>query len=640
MVEFILRLAALAGGIAVGLATQSLDLGLAWKVAAGLLGLWFFSFLLERRGLKTPAVATFVAVVDALAVAMLLASAGYLRLYGFLVLAPGVVAVARHGVQPGNLAPLLAIAIPVANMLAGRLPLVDSVIWLQAGLVLALAMLLAPSRVVVTVEKPAVRDQDDPRPNPTPIAQDDFLELRESYRALRDTYRDLERKSRRDRIVASIADLRGTDARVLYPRLAARLREFTGAEDVALYTLAQFSDTMVVQAATASFPASLETEAFSVSMKGAQTAIRDRLESAIRAVPSDDPREFVNVLLVDSGKVLGMICLLHGDPAKLEECRQKAEECAPVVTSLVRDENREEAMRRRLRQAELLYELATIQSGATTASNLAARVAKAVMTALPLDHVGIHLINGDESIQLAHDGASVRLLDAMSFASGPGMAGWVKTGCPELALFDAREDARVSVQEALKRRVGSFYAAALEGADGPAGYLTAATHRVGGIDADEVETLRLLVAELARALSVLQAAEKRPEGLMTMREFQRSLTGQDGTLVVLEVLRRDALIETFGRPALEHATRKLAHRLRTKLPPGGAILPREFGEFLVYLPLKSEDWSTSWANEAAATASMIGVRTLDGTTRIPLAMRAKVAPLNRLNDRDLEEIAA
>ena len=109
---------------------------------------------------------------------------------------------------------------------------------------------------------------------------------------------------------------------------------------------------------------------------------------------------------------------------------------------------------------------------------------------------------------------------------------------------------------------------------------------------------------------------------------------------MLEPIKRNSLIENYGRPAMTHAFRQFATRIRAKLPSGGALCRKGEGGLVVFLPDANEDFAAEWANDAAATASMIGLRTPDGSARIPLPMRAKVARTSQQDSGFLESKTA
>ena len=51
------------------------------------------------------------------------------------------------------------------------------------------------------------------------------------------------------------------------------------------------------------------------------------------------------------------------------------------------------------------------------------------------------------------------------------------------------------------------------------------------------------------------------------------------------------------------------------------------GMFMVYLPGASREAATEWANEISSRTPSAGIRTPDGSERIPLQLRVKVAAL-------------
>jgi GGDEF domain-containing protein len=263
-----------------------------------------------------------------------------------------------------------------------------------------------------------------------------------------------------------------------------------------------------------------------------------------------------------------------------------------------------------------------------------------VETIIDTDHLSIHWLDDGYSIMAAHMGATYQALDAVSFAHGPGVEGWLSVGAPELNMIDISKDARCNSEVSLKMRIGSLCVVPIQFSDKPFGFVCATTCRTGGLDTPEIETLRVVAAEMGQALARLRSAGEPQAGLMTPREFQQRVQEQgEGCIVALETLRKKQLSETFGRPAIEHAQRQLALRIRSKLPSGGCICRRSQGDYAVYLPGCDEPFARSWANEIAALASMIGLRTPDGKSRIPLAVRGKAAKIEK-TQQIVEEVGS
>jgi GGDEF domain-containing protein len=198
----------------------------------------------------------------------------------------------------------------------------------------------------------------------------------------------------------------------------------------------------------------------------------------------------------------------------------------------------------------------------------------------------------------------------------------------------------MDAQEALKRRVGSFVLVPLNTAQATIGFITAATHSRGGLDKPQIESLRIAAIELSQAFLRLEGKSSEPEGVMTPAEFGKRVQGTKGIFVYLEPLRREQLADTFGKSAVDLALRKFVGQLKRSLPKGGCVCRRDEGDYVVFLPKVSLEKATSWANDVTATSAMIAVRTADGSAKIPLALRSKVAAIDRQDSEVFDAISA
>lgn len=593
------------------------------KVAAALAAIAAFGFLFERKNLRRGEWALGLALVEMVGIAAWLGFAGVLDKLGFLVLAPAAIAIQCEGVGAPSLAPLVGASFLVGHMLSTKdggltaWPIAQAIV-LSLG-----ASLIRPPRVE-TVVRTVSAESSEPAENVL-VSVDEYLELRESFRTVRDQYRELERKTRRDRLVASIAELRETASSAVFPKLAARLCELTGAEDAAIYTLAQFDDTMVVRASTAKFPNAPGLASVSVDVRAARATILHRFERSLNALAHDEPRKFVNQLLLADGRALGLITLLHHDATSLDSIRQRLEDIADVVTSVVREEQNRQDRERRSAELELLYELASLTRGSESLEQAAATIVRELAAATAYDHLSISLLGGDTIRQVAHAGAELELIDALKFANGIGVSGWLDSGAPETMLFDARNDERCDPDVCLKRRIGSYFVAPIRTGGEVVGYISAASHRSGGIDAPEASTLRAIARELSRSART-DGRQVLAEGVLAPVQFQSAIEGRTGALVVLELLGGAKLAERFGHPAIAFAVKKLLAKLQEELPPEGCICRRGSKEFVAFLPNQDADSAASWANAATAHAALTGIHAPDGQ-RLPLGLKVKVASL-------------
>lgn len=631
MVELIVRLCVSLAFIVLGF-VGFVPFDMAWKASAALAGLSFFGWQLEEKGLKNSGVAGFFAIAEGFILALYLASSGRLADLGFLILIPCIHAGARFGSPMISMAPLAASALVAADCLFAKAGKPSPLVLVHAVGVLSVSLLLGFRKH----HSGSVPSTLEPEFDRTPqVVEDGLLQLRENYRRLRDAYTDLERRSKKDKVAARIARAQAWEGERFYSELCAALRELAHAEELAVYTLAQFDEVMVVRSVSEDYPGELKDLSIEVDVEQAPILIREQAENAVCALAAGAP--VANVLLIHQGKMVGMVCAIEPNRHRLEEIRKQLTEAAPFAAKAVDVEIERDARDRRLKELELLYEMSSITSGATTPIALAGRIIREMRQSLRLDSASVTFIEDGEELVLAKEGSRSQLLDCMTFPAGPGLKGWLASGTPELVLFDARQDPRCSPDETLRRRIGSFVLIPLWVGSEVSGYLSAATQVAGGIDVDQIGTLHIVASEMSRAIERLRGIM--PGGMMTPQEFWDATAGGQGSLVYLEPLRRDQTIANFGYAAFEDALRKLSHQVRAKLPAGGCLCRRNQGDFLVYLNA-DEDVARNWANEVAASASFIALSTSDPTKRVPLALRARVAQLASQSHQLSESISA
>ena len=614
----------------------AIDFDIAWKVGLAIAAVAGFSHRLELKGLKSPAVAGAFALLDSFLIATVLDSNGRLGTLGFLSLAPCIYAASRDGARAAVLAPLCSFSILLADQALHGGTQISNPILMQAGAVMLLGLIVAVSQ----------------RPAPTPpdevaisVAAADFkaeleedtnvLVLRERYRRLRDAYDELDGRTRKYKVLASLADAQSSSVNGRAKKVIERLTEATGLQGMLLFGPAEFSPKMTVRVAVGSIPEAAKTDSLALFPNLSQAQMQQKYQEALMKPMLGRP--FETVVLVHHGKVVGLLAMLHDDPAVLESARRTAEASVGQIASLVAESAQKSETDRRLREAELLYSLASLARGAESVLDVASRFAREIRDILFADHAAVFMIDGDQALSLAQDGTDMRLLDAMSFAAGPGLNGWRGVGSPELLLFDVRADSRVPSDAIRKQRVGSFFLVPFQSGD-ISGFVTVATTQIGGLDLGAAETTRIVSAELGRAMDRSEATSN--EGIMTPTEFQSRVIQEPGVIVVFEQLRKDQLETQFGRIVMQGAIRTFLRRIGSRLPSGAGVSRNETGQIMVFLPDTNEAFAATWANEMAAVASMIGVRTPGGTTRIPFAVRAKIATYNSQNSRFFDRLTA
>ena len=598
------------------------DFDVAWKSALAVAAYGLLVYRLEVAGLRNHGISGFVAVADAFVISIWLASAGSLSVAGALAIAPCVYAASRRSANPAAMAPIAASGLLVSDALLGSTPS-GTALYVQAGAVLLIGLLSSrePQQPPTILE---LLTPETPQ-QPFPVEGDAYLELRENYRSVRAMYRDLQIRSRREHQLCELYEAKLGEGEHFYKRLTDKIREIVEAESVALYTLAQFDDVMVVRSTSGQIPEMLQSVAHRVDLAKAPGQIKHELTKAFHALREAETPSFANVILSDAGRVLGMATIFHSHPSDLEQARREAEDLAQIVAALIREESERAGRERRLRETELLYDISVTSAGSESAAHLCSRVVRELGSLVEVEQYGVVLRSGAESVQVGQDGSPIKLMSALRFDAGEGFAGWLKSGAPEIVCYDASHGSFIDPGEALKLRVNAFAIFPVGCGESVAGYMAVATSRPGGLDVADVFGLRAVAAELGQAITRMQE-RKELSGLVTPAEFQRVLeaTGE-GWIVHLEAIGRDRLVNEFGAPAITHAMRSCGRRLRSRLPLGAALCRRTSGDFVAILPQMDEEFAHRWAAEAASVASLINLTTPDGSRKIPLALRARAA---------------
>lgn len=638
MVELAVRCCVALAVFGVSLATGKPEFDFAWK--ACLVGLAYFGllYMMEKKGLRNGGVAGIAAVIDAAWISAILSNSHTLQFYGFLVLAPMMWAAGKYEAEAASMAPLVAATIMVGSNLFGGEGFTAPVMLHTVG-VLVVGLLGNQTRVVIEEKKVFVTAEDAGEKTKTP---NDSGELRATYRALRQHTDDLQRRHRRDQAMVKLFDSVNRSAENPFQGLSEAAKEGSGAEGVVVFSTTDGGRRLIVEASCGKFPAGSAETHFDMPVGMSDAQLRHLFEKRFNAIKAEgDGTQVGTALLKKNGRVVGMVALFHQTMKNLEAALQVVADAADSLAHLMATQRERDMEKRRLRETELLYTVATTAQGSESKQNLVSRVVRELGEVLRLDHLAVNFLENAEAVQVALRGLPVHPVESMSFAYGPGLHGWLKLGAPEVVMVDALADDRFPKTEAVKKRIGSVVVLPISFGEEPYGFLTAATHRVGGIDNARLETLRIVSAELAHALARHEQGGRDPEGLMTPREFQDCLKGMGrGCLVYLDVPRREELIETYGRPAYDLAVRKFAMRMRAKLPTGSGLCRRDEGDYVVALRDIAEPFARSWANEAAAIASMVALTTPDGRARIPLALRAKVAAFGPQNHLISEKTSA
>ncbi|MBS1729091.1 MAG: hypothetical protein JST51_20415 [Armatimonadetes bacterium] len=593
-----------------------------------------FAFTLDRKNLRLPAVSALIACADALMIQFALGSITThpaLETFGFLSLAPIILAAARHNSNPFLMTPVASAGMVLAHMANHGWHLANLNILGAACTFLLIGCLVKPFGKVSVME---TEDEEETVTDDMPmvelhklsLAESHNEELRNNYRQLKDAYRDLDRKSRKDRVAAMLADIHGTSQRSGYFSLCEKITEATGAAGVLLYTVSNVGDQFIVRGAAGEVNEVQLSESLSVNAKQAIALVREQADHLSQILEPEKPCS--NVVLQHEGKVVGVLTVTARDRDQMFEALEALQPCAPLIASIVLEEQNKESMRRRLTEVEVLYAVVSNAEGATTRSEVAARIARDFQSVLQIEHLSIYSIVDDEPLLLANEGRTLNLLGSMTFANGGGTVGWLNSGSPEIVVNDARTSSLLPSEAIVRSRIGSYVVIPVNGESGPYGYITAASGRIGGIDTSDLGTLRSAAAELSRLFMKPETPEFDDEGILSPRKFIEAVGKSEGTMVTLVPLQYKEFERKYGKPAMSHALRSLTMRVRPHTPSGALMCKHPDGLIMVFLKGTDKDSASVWANDVTSKGLGNDLRTPDGSARIPLQLRVKVASLS------------
>jgi len=602
---------------------------LAWRVAVLFAACSFLLYAIERKGLRNAGVSGLVASLDAGFVAVVLAATGQLQGFGFLVLLPVVYAHAIRGSDATAMAPIAAAWVIAAHWIVSSRPLTSGLL-VQSALILVIGLMLGARRSAAEAEASRVA------PAASEAERADYLNLRENFRKLRDQFADLQREARQNAFIAQVCQMTERSPSGRGQALAARLVEWSGAKGVALYVTAPSGEGTTFYGSAGAVRTDLPSQPLTFPKGFSEAQMKDRATEFMRSLRDpEQPGHSATVLLRASGKLVGLAILFHSDPKRLDDCVAETESVAGSLALAMETAMRAEANESRRRLAELLYEIATLLPGTTSEAQFIARVTHEVAMISGADYVAAMLFDGDDLTGVATYGEARDVWRVISFSRGSGPSSWRASGAPEVLVSDPRQDTRCSPEECLQQRIGSFAIVPIQRGGDVDGFVVVASSVVRGLSEERLSSIRAVVYELSDALGRQYSDLQTSGGIATPREFSRAIANaESGSIVVIEVLRRERVEQGYGRPAIAQALASLARCLRTKLPPGGLVCRRPEGDLLVWLDSCDADTASRWANQAAALASMIRLQRPQGGAA-PLAVRARVAQISPQKGQNL-----
>ncbi|GEM_PF-660185 len=635
MWEFLVRLAFSAGVLGAS-AANAVPFGWASKIAALTAAYALTALVIERRKLTNPGIAGLFAGLDCLALSAVLAIAGVLPTFGLAVVGPVVYAVTKRGSNPLALGPIAAASVIAAEGLVSNSGMPSPAVIGQAGVVLAVSLLSNHRRVVIRpqtiqqmIAELAVSEKAEEREETSTQA---LIELREKYRRLNSSFKELERRSRISRLASKLLLARKRYGRNL-AAIADQLRELLEVQAVIIYTINQVGDRMIVQASSGRLSENVDELSFPIDGREAAHQLRLRAADALNRLHGGAAPNTHNILLKIRGTLIGVVTIVGSSRAQIEEVEPRAEELSELLAFIVNDERERASLLRRVQEAELLYQTVCSLDGVANEADLGRRAAKELAEILQADHVGIYLLDGSSQVAVGRSGKPAPLLDGYKQS---GIETWIEDGAPAVLAYAASDSHMIDPRAALRYRIGSYIAVPISAGDQILGYVSAGRSAEGSLQSDDAKTIQDVAAELAHAfIAIRDRAEAlqdaRPHGILSVQEFQRevtSLEAENACLVYLEPISVEEQAEDAGAAAIEQTIRQIGFLARRHAPKGARLCRKQNGGIVVLLPDHDISRAEKWANEMAAITMDRKYQSPDGRIVIPLASKARVADLH------------
>ncbi len=588
-----------------------------------------FAYLLDKRNLRVPAVSGLIASLDAILIAVILANiknAPALEIYGLLALIPLTIANSRHQANPLLMAPIAAGGILIAKMSTTQWAAPSTTIFGVALAFLLVGCMMKPLQPSVKEEG----EEDEFSKTLVQTAEQILMEtqlgeMKDSYRQLREAYRELDRRSRRDRVAAQLSDARNGASSSFYFRLCERISEVSGAQSAVIYTVSNMSDHFVVRGGAGELNQMQLTESMPIVARQTVATIREQADKLSRTFEPDRPT--TNVVLQHEGRVVAVITLGAHSKDSVFEAAETIQPCVSIIANMIVEEQKREQLERKLVETEVLYAVVANADGAKSNSEIAERVARDLQSNLQVEHLSIYQVEADGASQIAREGRNLDLMDEMNFEMGVGFEGWTSSGSEEIVLLDARVGDMVNSEVLIRTRIRSCALIPIGPKESRTGFIVAASDRIAGLDSHILHTLRAAASELTRLFDKHSGGEE-SDGLLAPQQFAVAVGRTQGILVTLMPAQMKELEARFGKPAIKYAMRSLGLKIRPMVPKGSLICRHPDGIFLVYMPGYDRAAAAAWADDVTLSNLGENLRTQDGVTRIPIQLRAKVAAID------------
>lgn len=630
MWEFGVRILTAGGVIAFAGWTGLPPFEIAWKVGALAALLAFLSHHLERSGRMNPGLGGLIAGADAFAVACALAAAGSIEAGGTLALLPIVYAIAKRGSYPAATGAFGAGGLLLGAAL-GAPGTLTPVVYLHVASALLIALVANQPRIT-----------ERPKSVPELLAEADglvttgaqtIIELRAKVRRLQRLLGYVEKAARVDKLVArAMVPKQGLPS---LDSIVAGVIEITKSDAVLLHTFNASGDRLVLGGcAGLAFNHSSDP-----TVQVSKTEAAHKIKTALRESLTKNQILSKGMcarhsILHHQGEVVGVVTLITGQEEALDLMQERVEEAAEAIGGAVHTLGKIERLERRMREAELLYEIHCRLDGAITLDDLCQRTAVALKETLGCDDVNILLLGGGEGegpTTVGRAGRALPVLENLRFEHG--IEGWRTAGSPPITVHDTLSSSLIDPGVATRLRLGSCILVPFGGQSNSLGVVIASSRIPGAFRPSDSRVVLAVAAELSRVMERLAHpdAAGTSVGLLTHTEFRSAVIGAvrtGGCLLHVEPLHLQRVEEEAGPGAAEQVVRRLGVVLRRHAPADARILRHDSRTYVVLLSGASREAAERVASHLSAVAAMESVEIGSDEEPVPLAVRVRTADLD------------
>ena len=317
MFELIVRVVLASGAMAASGILGQPSFELTWKTALFFAAYSYLLYMVGQRGLKNPGIAGLAAVVDCGILAIFLADLGQLSTFGAVCAVPMVVAFFRDRANAAMMSPLVASWLLVgANLFGGGnaftpFLLVQALAVLVVGIGLSQLRTMRENKREKTEAEPIASVVTEERieeiPDLVQIDAQGYDDFRESFRALTDSARELEKRGRKDKACVQLFESVARQQSSPFAAIAATVQDLTGAEAVIVHTLTPGSENARVRGLVGNLDPSMTEASINLSKGATENEVIQRARLAVHDARDPNAKSVFNCLTLKlRGKLIGL----------------------------------------------------------------------------------------------------------------------------------------------------------------------------------------------------------------------------------------------------------------------------------------------------------------------------------------------